>query len=129
MKTKKLKPLTEKELVYGEDNEKRAGLKTLKLLFDDVRANYFRLYFHYAYFNLAKMSYIYLDYIFILFIMAPTIALGGITFGIFTQIRMALFQVSNSFQYLVNSWTTVIDLLSVHKRLAHFEIAIKKSKK
>ena len=117
-----------KELVYGEDNEKRAGLKILQQLYDDVRTNYFRLYFHYAYFNLARSSYIYADYIFILFIMAPTIAVGGITFGIFTQIRMALYQVSNSFQYLVNSWTTIIDLLSVHKRLVHFEVAIKNQK-
>ena len=117
-----------KELVYGEDNEKRAGLKILQQLYDDVRANYFRLYFHYAYFNVARISYIYADYIFILFIMAPTIAAGGITFGIFTQIRMALYQVSNSFQYLVNSWTTIIDFLSVYKRLVHFEIAIKKQK-
>ncbi|MCY4512422.1 MAG: peptide antibiotic transporter SbmA [Bdellovibrionales bacterium] len=114
-----------KELVYGEDDKKRAGLKILQLLYNDVRANYFRLYFHYAYSNVARISYIYADYIFVLFIMAPTIAAGGITFGIFTQIRMALFQVSNSFQYLVNSWTTIIDLLSVHKRLAHFEEAIK----
>ena len=117
-----------KELVYGEDSEKRAGLKVLLQLYDDVRANYFRLYFHYAYFNVARTFYIYTDYIFVLFIMAPTIAAGGITFGIFTQIRMALYQVSNSFQYLVNSWTTIIDLLSIRKRLVHFDIAIKEQK-
>lgn len=114
-----------KELVYGEDSKKRAGLKILNQLYDDVRTNYFRLYFHYAYFNVARISYIYADYIFILFIMAPSIAAGGITFGIFTQIRMALYQVSNSFQYLVNSWTTIVDLLSVYKRLLHFDKAIK----
>ena len=117
-----------KELVYGEDNEKRAGLKVLRQLYNDVRANYFRLYFHYAYFNVARISYIYADYLFILFIMAPTIAAGGITFGIFTQIRMALYQVSNSFQYLVNSWTTIVDLLSIYKRLFHFEEIIKKQR-
>lgn len=117
-----------KELVYGEDDKRRAGLKVLQQLYDDVRKNYFKLYFHYSYFNVARISYIYADYIFILFIMAPTIAAGGITFGIFTQIRMALYQVSNSFQYLVNSWTTIIDFLSIYKRLIHFEIAIKKQK-
>ena len=117
-----------KELVYGEDNQKRATLEVLQQLYNDVRKNYFKLYFHYSYFNAARISYIYADYIFILFIMAPTIAVGGITFGIFTQIRMALYQVSNSFQYLVNSWSTIIDLLSVYKRLVHFELAIKKQK-
>jgi len=29
--------------------------------------------------------------------------------------------VSNSFQYLVNSWTTIVELLSVYKRLVAFE--------
>ena len=117
-----------KELVYGEDDKKRAPLKILRELYSDVRRNYFRIYFHYTYFNTARISYIYADYIFVLFLTAPAIAAGGITFGIFTQIRMALSQVSHSFQYLVNSWTTIVDLLSVHKRLAHFEAAIRKAK-
>ena len=118
-----------KELVYGEDSAKRAPLKILRELYNDVRRNYFRIYFHYTYFNAARIGYIYADYIFVLFLTAPTIAAGGITFGIFTQIRMALAQVSGSFQYLVHSWTTIIDLLSVYKRLIHFEQAIQKAKK
>ena len=31
---------------------------------------------------------------------------------------------ANSFQYLVNSWTTIVELLSIHKRLKAFEAAI-----
>ncbi len=53
----------------------------------------------------------------------PTIAAGKITFGILQQILTAFGQVSASFQYLVNSWTTIIELLSVHKRLRAFEAA------
>jgi len=30
----------------------------------------------------------------------------------------------HSFQYLVNSWTTIIELLSIYKRLRSFEAAI-----
>jgi peptide/bleomycin uptake transporter len=32
--------------------------------------------------------------------------------------------VRGSFQYLVNSWTTIVDLLSIYKRLRSFEAAI-----
>jgi len=39
------------------------------------------------------------------------------------QILTAFGQVSSSFQYLVNSWTTIVELQSIHKRLAAFEAA------
>ena len=44
---------------------------------------------------------------------------------ILQQILTAFGQVSNSFQYLVNSWTTIVELLSIYKRLASFELAIR----
>lgn len=114
-----------KELVYGEDNAERAQPATLKSLFQDVRTNYFRLYFHYMYFNVARSLYLQADNIFAYLILVPTIAAGKITFGILQQILTAFSQVSNSFQYLVNSWTTIVELLSVYKRLTAFEAAIK----
>ena len=40
------------------------------------------------------------------------------------QIATAFGEVSNSFQYLVNYWSTIIELLSIHKRLKAFEAAI-----
>jgi peptide/bleomycin uptake transporter len=114
-----------KELVYGEDNAERAQPATLASLFQDVRTNYFRLYFHYMYFNVARSLYLQADNIFAYLILVPTIAAGKITFGILQQILTAFSQVSNSFQYLVNSWTTIVELLSVYKRLTAFEAAIK----
>ncbi|MDO9414889.1 peptide antibiotic transporter SbmA [Pararhizobium sp.] len=113
-----------KELVYGEDHADRAQPGTVKELFSNVRQNYFRLYFHYLYFNVARYFYIQADAIFLLFMLVPTIVAGKITYGIYQQIATAFGQVSNSFQYLVNSWTTIIELLSIHKRLKAFEAAI-----
>ena len=49
------------------------------------------------------------------------IAAGAITFGLLQQILTAFNQVSNSFQFLVNSWTTIVELMSIHKRLRAFE--------
>jgi peptide/bleomycin uptake transporter len=110
-----------KELVYGEDDFGRAQPQTLAELFRAVRKNYFRLYFNFAYFNLARIFYLQADNIFAYIILAPTIVAGKITLGPLQQILSAFGQVSNSFQYLVNSWTTIIDLLSIYKRLRGFE--------
>ena len=125
-----------KELVQGEkrtdvlegeidESDTYAKPATLKQLFDNVRKNYFRIYFHYMYFNVARMFYLQADNIFVYILLIPTIAVGAITFGLLQQILTAFSQVSNSFQILVHSWGTIIELLSVHKRLASFEAAIK----
>ncbi|TBC10606.1 peptide antibiotic transporter SbmA [Rhizobium ruizarguesonis] len=113
-----------KELVYGEDYGERAEPLTVRELFGNVRRNYYRMYFHYMYFNVARYFYIQADALFVVFMLVPTIVAGTITYGIFQQISTAFGQVSNSFQYLVNSWTTIIELLSIHKRLKAFEAAI-----
>ena len=110
--------------MYGEDDHDRAQPQRLEDLFADVRKNYFRLYFNYMYFNVARMLYLQADNIFVYVLLIPTIAAGAITFGILQQILTAFSQVSNSFQYLVNSWTTIVQLLSIYKRLSSFEAAI-----
>ena len=124
-KNQRVEAAFRKELVYGEDDTARAEPVTLKELFANVRRNYFRLYFHYMYFIVARMLYLQADNIFVYILLIPTIAAGTITFGILQQILTAFGQVSSSFQYLVNSWTTIIELLSVYKRLISFEAAIK----
>jgi len=116
-----------KELVYGEDRAERAEPMTVRELFHHVRQNYFRLYFHYMYFNVFRSLYLQADNIFVYILLIPTIVAGaavGFTFGVLQQILTAFNQVSNSFQYLVNSWTVIVELLSIYKRLKAFEAAI-----
>lgn len=113
-----------KELVYGEDDPRRADPPTVRELFDDVRRNYFRLYFHYMYFNVARIFYLQIDNVFGFVVLAPSIVAGTITLGLMNQILNALGQVRSSFQYLVSSWTTVVELLSIYKRLRAFESVI-----
>ena len=113
-----------KELVYGEDDPDRASPPTARALFANVRRNYFRLYFHYMYFNVARIFYLQIDNVFGFVILAPAIVAGAITLGLMNQILNALGQVRTSFQYLVNSWTTVVELLSIYKRLRAFEAMI-----
>jgi len=123
-KNQRVEAAYRKELVYGEDHADRAQPPTVQELFSRVRKNYFTLYFHYMYFNVARSFYLQADNLFVYFFMAPTLVAGAITYGIFQQIATAFGQVSNSFQYLVNSWSTIIELLSIHKRLKAFEAAI-----
>ena len=110
-----------KELVYGEDHADRATPPTMQELFSAVRFNYFRLYFHYLYFNIARIFYLQMDNVFGLFLLFPSIVAGTITLGLMTQITNVFGQVSGSFQYLINSWVTLVELMSIYKRLRSFE--------
>jgi peptide/bleomycin uptake transporter len=113
-----------KELVYGEDHADRADGPTVRTLFDAVRRNYFRLYFHQMYFNVARIFYLQIDNIFGFLVLAPTIIAGAITLGLMNQILNAFGQVRSSFQYLVNSWSTIVELISIYKRLRAFEATL-----
>ncbi|MDK1228072.1 peptide antibiotic transporter SbmA [Cronobacter turicensis] len=110
-----------KELVYGEDDPTRADPQTVQALFSNVRYNYFRLYFHYTYFNIARILYLQVDAIFGLFLMFPSIAAGAITLGLMSQIGNVFGEVRGAFQYLISSWTTLVELMSIYKRLRSFE--------
>ena len=123
-KNQRVEAAFRKELVYGEDNNDRAEPVSLVELFNNVRRNYFKIYFHYAYFNLIRYLYLQADNIIVYIFIIPTIVSGRITLGIMNQILRAFGQVASSFQFLVNSWTTIIDLISIYKRLQAFEASI-----
>jgi peptide/bleomycin uptake transporter len=110
-----------KELVYGEDDGARASPPVAGKLFADVRHNYFRLFFHYLYFDVAKWSYIQFGVLVPYIALGPTLVSGVITLGIMQQIVRAFGRVESAFQFLVLSWSTVIELMSVYKRLRAFE--------
>jgi peptide/bleomycin uptake transporter len=113
-----------KELVYGEDHADRATPPVVQGLFKAVRFNYFRLFWHYLYFDVVKWSYLQVSVLVPLIALGPTIVGGVITLGVMQQIARAFDKVTDSFQYLVLSWDTIVELLSVYKRLRTFEAQI-----
>ena len=113
-----------KELVYGEDDAARAHPPIVGRLFGDVRTNYFRLFFHYLYFDVVKWSYIQAGVMVPYIAIGPTIVGGVITLGVMQQIVRAFGRVESAFQFLVLSWSTVVELMSVYKRLRAFEAQI-----
>ncbi|ASA58161.1 peptide antibiotic transporter SbmA [Vibrio gazogenes] len=120
-KNQRVEAAYRKELVYGEDHENRAEPQTLKELFSDVRRNYFRLYKHYVYFNIVRYGYLQVGSFIPIIALGPSIIAGAFTLGVMQRIINAFGQVESSFQYLVNSWTTIVELLSIYKRLKAFE--------
>jgi peptide/bleomycin uptake transporter len=113
-----------KELVYGEDDPARAQRPVVTSLFQEVRRNYFRLFFHYLYFDVVKWSYLQVSVLVPLIALGPTVVAGVITLGVMQQISRAFDKVTESFQYLVYSWSTIVELISVYKRLRAFESRI-----
>jgi peptide/bleomycin uptake transporter len=76
------------------------------------------------YFNVGRLVYLQIDNIFPLILLAPTIAAGALTFGLLQQILSAFDQVRGSLQYLIGSWTTIVELQSIYKRLRTFEASL-----
>ncbi len=122
----KVEAALRKELVYGEDKEHRAQPLTIQELFSGVQRNYYRIYLHYLYFNIARYAYLQIANFVPLVAMGPSILTGALTLGLFQQINNAFSQVEDSFKFLASSWTSIIDLLSVFKRLRLFEKSVPK---
>jgi len=110
-----------KELVLGEDDAERAQPPTLAMLFDAVRRNYFYIYLNYLYFNIARYGYLQAGVLLPYVALAPTIIAAGFTLGVMQRILQAFDQVTSSFQFLVSSWSTIVELISIYKRLHAFE--------
>jgi peptide/bleomycin uptake transporter len=114
-----------KELVIAEDSHERGAFGVMQDLFTQVRKNYFNLFFHYFYFDVAKFTYLQVGTIIPYILLAPSIVGGLISLGIMQQIIRAFYRVLDSFQFLVKSWPTIVELISVYKRLRAFEKTLK----
>lgn len=117
----KVEAALRKELVYGEDDPDRADPVSFRTFFAGVQRNYFQLYKHYLYFNVVRYAYLQGANLVVFVALGPAIVAGVITFGIYRQVANAFEQVESSLQYIAASWTTVIELISVYKRLRDFE--------
>ena len=110
-----------KELVLGEEDPIRAAPPTIGQLYNRVRGIHFKSNFNYLYFNAVKWSYFQGMVIVPYIALAPTIVTGAITLGFVQQIIRAFGRVEGSLQYLVKSWSTIVEFISVWKRLNEFE--------
>ena len=113
-----------KELVRAEDDSAYGALPVLEDLFDKCKQISFKSYMHYAYFNLARYGYSQAMVLIPYIALGPSILGGVLTLGVMQQTIRAFGRVQESMQYLVKSWGTIIELISVYRRLTEFEKAI-----
>lgn len=113
-----------KYLVRMEDDGSLSP-KPLEELFKDVRGIHFRSYFQYLKFNVVRMAYLQVNVLTAYIFLAPAIVGGMITLGVMQQIIRAFGRVEGSMQFILKSWPTIIELISVAKRLREFEAQIK----
>jgi peptide/bleomycin uptake transporter len=110
-------------VIMEDDNNVRP--KRLEELFADVRSIHFKNYARYAWFNVARLSCLQANVLVGYVLLAPAIVGGVITLGTMQQILRAFGKVEGSLMYLFKSWSTIIELISVYKRLREFEKEVK----
>jgi len=109
-----------KILVIAEDDGTVRPMQ-LNEVFDTVRKIHYKNYARYAVFNVARLSCLQANVLVGYVILAPAIVSGAITLGVMQQILRAFGRVEGSMMYIFKSWSTIIELLSVYKRLKEFE--------
>jgi peptide/bleomycin uptake transporter len=109
-----------KILVIAEDDG-NVRPKKIEELFDDVRKIHYLSYIRYLYFNIGRMAYLQANVLSAYVFLAPAIVAGVMTLGVMQQIIRAFGRVEGSMQYLLKAWPTIIELISVFRRLREFE--------
>jgi len=109
-----------KILVIAEDDG-TVRPKKIEEFFDDVRKIHFLSYLRYLYFNVGRMAYLQANVLSAYVFLAPAIVAGVMTLGVMQQIIRAFGRVEGSMQYLLKAWPTIIELMSVFRRLREFE--------
>lgn len=115
-----------KILVIAEDDQ-TIRPKTIGELFEDVRSIHYLSYLRYLYFNIGRIAYLQANVLSAYVLLAPAIVSGVVTLGVMQQIIRAFGRVEGSMQYLLKAWPTIIELLSVYKRLREFERRIQEA--
>lgn len=112
-------------VIYEDDDQIRP--KNLEELYDDVRTISYESYLKYLYFNIVRLAYLQANVLSAYVFLAPAIIGGAITLGVMQQIIRAFGRVESSMQYLIKAWPTIIEFMSIVKRLREFEKEIKRN--
>jgi len=113
-----------KELVLGEDDPARVDPPTVSELFGAIRRNYFRLYLNFMYFNIGR-NRLFADRRHLSLHPARTNDHCWQDHTRFDEPDPErLHAGQNLVQYLVNSWSTIVELISIYQRLRGFEAKI-----
>lgn len=113
-----------KQLVLGEDDMKHRLLSDLFPMFSSVRRNYYRLFNWYMGLSVWQTAFGILLGNVALIALAPAFFAQLITLGVFFQVLNAFGRVESSMTFFVDSWSTIVEFMSVIKRLRQFNKAL-----
>jgi peptide/bleomycin uptake transporter len=113
-----------KQLVFSEDNFKERATDVLFPMFSAVKKNYYRLFNWYMGFGVWQTSFGLAVGNLALIVLAPAYFDQLITLGVLFQVLNAFGRVESSMGFFIDRWTTIVDFLSVIKRIREFNGAL-----
>lgn len=116
-----------KQLVHSEDDFKKRAIADLFPMFTAVRKNYYRLFNWYMGFSVWQQVFGFFIGNVALLVLAPSYFQQLITLGVLIQVLNAFGRVESSMTFFVDRWTTIVDFMSVIKRITEFDKALKEA--
>jgi peptide/bleomycin uptake transporter len=113
-----------KQLVHSEDNFKDRALEVLFPMFSSVKRNYYRLFNWYMGFGVWQTAFGLCVGNLALIVLAPAYFQQLITLGILFQVLNAFGRVESSMAFFIDRWTTIVEFLSIIKRIREFNRAL-----
>jgi peptide/bleomycin uptake transporter len=113
-----------KQLVFSEDDFSARSTEMLFPMFYSVRRNYYRLFNWYMGFGVWQTAFGLCVGNIALVVLAPAYFDQLITLGVLFQVLNAFGRVESSMGYFIDRWTTIVDFLSVIRRLREFNVAL-----
>ncbi|HJO28775.1 MAG TPA: SbmA/BacA-like family transporter, partial [Candidatus Poseidoniia archaeon] len=113
-----------KQLVFSEDDFKARATDVLFPMFSAVKRNYYRLFNWYMGFGVWQTAFGLCVGNLALIVLAPAYFDQLITLGVLFQVLNAFGRVESSMGYFIDRWTTIVDFLSVIRRIREFNKAL-----
>lgn len=113
-----------KQLVFSEDDFKARATEVLFPMFSSVKRNYYRLFNWYMGFGVWQTAFGLCVGNLALIVLAPAYFDQLITLGVLFQVLNAFGRVESSMGFFIDRWTTIVDFLSVIKRIREFNKAL-----
>ena len=113
-----------KKLVYSEDDFKDRAIDMLFPMFSSIKRNYYRLFNWYMGFGVWQTAFGLCVGNLALIVLAPAYFDQLITLGVLFQVLNAFGRVESSMGFFIDRWTTIVDFLSVIRRIREFNTAL-----
>jgi peptide/bleomycin uptake transporter len=113
-----------KQLVFSEDDFAYRSTAMLFPMFTSIKRNYYRLFNWYMGFGVWQTAFGLCVGNIALIVLAPSYFQQLITLGVLFQVLNAFGRVESSMGFFIDRWTTIVDFMSVIRRIREFNRAL-----